>query len=191
MASLTSLTPTGDFPLNSGTSSRDFSTCAPAGRARHDTIGTVLTAAETENRSPPVQPELRRTRTMKASTEYTQIAAGLEPGLDPDQDIDDERTKALKGECQITVVEYSEDKLEQYELLGEDHMKDFLTKPREDWVKVRWINCDGEGCSGTRGWVLGADGCRVELGGYKGDQRGLQSASAGYDGFSGCEEGVC
>lgn len=81
---------------------------------------------------------------MKASTEYTQFSAGLEPGLDPDQDINDERTKALKGDCQITVVEYSEEDLRKTELWGEGDMREFLVKPRPPWAKVRWINCNGE-----------------------------------------------
>ena len=80
---------------------------------------------------------------MRATNEYTQFSAGLEPGLDPDQDFHDERTKSLQGECQITAVEYSEDDLRQTEMWGQEQLKAFLDKPREDWIKVRWINCDG------------------------------------------------
>lgn len=69
--------------------------------------------------------------------------AGQEPGLDPHSDqfgTDDRST--LHTECQITVVEFSEDNIEQHEFYNEG-INEFLEKPRMDWVKVRWINCNG------------------------------------------------
>jgi hypothetical protein len=80
---------------------------------------------------------------IQASREYQTQTAGMEPGLDPDErSIDDERLKSIHSVCQITIMEYSEDNIQQYELYNED-LKAFLEHPREDWVKVRWINCNG------------------------------------------------
>jgi hypothetical protein len=50
--------------------------------------------------------------------------------------------ESLHTECQITVVEFNEEQIVQQDFFNEG-LKEFLEKPREDWVKVRWINCNG------------------------------------------------
>ncbi|KAL0636907.1 hypothetical protein Q9L58_004129 [Maublancomyces gigas] len=83
---------------------------------------------------------LRRSGTILASKNYQQELPGQEPGLDPNE-TSDERVK-LHTECGITVVDFSEDDIVQAEL-GNVDLLAFLDKPREDWVGVRWINCNG------------------------------------------------
>ena len=39
-------------------------------------------------------------------------------------------------------MDFSEDDILQTEL-GNVELIEFLKKPREDWVSVRWINCNG------------------------------------------------
>lgn len=84
---------------------------------------------------------LRRSGTILASKNYQQELPGQEPGLDPNETLD-ERVK-LHTECGITVVDFSEDEIMQAEL-GNVDLLAFLDKPRGDWVGVRWINCNGQ-----------------------------------------------
>jgi len=48
----------------------------------------------------------------------------------------------LNLQSQITAVDFSADRIEQYEL-NNDSLREFLAKPREDWVTCRWINVNG------------------------------------------------
>ena len=48
----------------------------------------------------------------------------------------------LDRQCEITVVDYSEDKINQRYLDNND-LEDFLDQPTETWSKVRWINVNG------------------------------------------------
>jgi hypothetical protein len=64
----------------------------------------------------------------------------MEPGLDPNETMD-ERIK-LHTICGITVVDFSEDFIKETELGNQDLIA-FLAQPKEEWVKVRWINCNG------------------------------------------------
>lgn len=84
---------------------------------------------------------LRRSGTILASKNYQEELPGQEPGLDPNE-TSDARVK-LHTECGITVVDFSEDEIVQAEL-GNVDLLAFLDKPREDWVVVRWINCNGQ-----------------------------------------------
>lgn len=65
----------------------------------------------------------------------------------------------IYGKCNITVVDYSSDFMVTTDL-DNHNLEDFLKRPREDWVQVRWINCDG----------LSWDVIRL-LGNYKGLHR--------------------
>lgn len=83
---------------------------------------------------------LRRAGTILASTDYQDEAPGQEPGLDPNE-TSDSRVN-LHTVCGITVVDFSEDDIVQneFENVG---LISFLNMPRADWVRVRWINCNG------------------------------------------------
>lgn len=84
---------------------------------------------------------LRRAGTILASKNYQVELPGQEPGLDPNETLDS-RVK-LHAQCGITVVDFSEDDIVQTELENVSLIS-FLEKPREDWVNVRWINCNGK-----------------------------------------------
>jgi len=126
----------------------DIPTAMAPARPRAETVATVRTIPEgdvltspTSGRRPSSQFRLRRAPT--ASKEYQILSSGLEPGLNPNSDgLADKLTSSLHTECQITVVEYNEEQISQYELWN-DGLTEFLDKPRPDWVKVRRGSCGG------------------------------------------------
>ncbi|PWW79415.1 hypothetical protein C7212DRAFT_168680 [Tuber magnatum] len=83
---------------------------------------------------------LRRTGTVLASANYQDEAPGQEPGLGPDEELD--ARVNIRTTCGITVVDFSEDNMLQTEL-GNVELIEFLRGTREEWVNVRWINCNG------------------------------------------------
>jgi Mg2+ and Co2+ transporter CorA len=66
---------------------------------------------------------------------------GAEPGIDTSKE-PESRFSHMLQECQITVVDVAEDNVSKYDLDNEG-LKEFLKKPREDWVQTRWINVNG------------------------------------------------
>ncbi|KAK6222331.1 hypothetical protein LQW54_001031 [Pestalotiopsis sp. IQ-011] len=66
--------------------------------------------------------------------------AGAEPGVDTSTNTG--AVLGLHAECQITIVDFSQDDLAIQELNNEE-MISFLQKPQPDWVKCRWINVNG------------------------------------------------
>lgn len=77
--------------------------------------------------------------------------AGLEPGVntsdpaphyDHTSNVDEIDPEDLNTHCEITVVDFSEDKMEMYEL-GNDELEGFLSQPKGSWVACRWINVNG------------------------------------------------
>lgn len=66
--------------------------------------------------------------------------AGAEPGIDTSKE--PEAHFNLMQECQITVVDFSDERMSKYELDNEG-LVEFLKDPREDWVACRWINVNG------------------------------------------------
>ncbi len=73
---------------------------------------------------------------------YQRLEPGAEPGVDTKNDTDTARYHALKAQCQITVVDFSNERVENHEL-DNDNLEDFLKIPKEDWVACRWINVNG------------------------------------------------
>ncbi|KAJ1337311.1 magnesium transporter [Microdochium nivale] len=69
---------------------------------------------------------------------------GAEPGVDPEKpDGGHPGSKPdLRATCQITVVDFSPDKLEIHEL-DNQQLIDFVKSPQPDWAKCRWINVNG------------------------------------------------
>jgi hypothetical protein len=65
---------------------------------------------------------------------------GAEPGVDPSGL--DTRFTHLRAQCQITCVDFSAEKMQQYEF-DNDQFEEFLDQPRPEWVKCRWINING------------------------------------------------
>lgn len=67
---------------------------------------------------------------------------GAEPGIDTSQEEDVDISDKPFTECDITVIDFSQDKIEQYEL-DNASLKDFIDQPREDWASCRWICVNG------------------------------------------------
>ncbi|KAH8660032.1 hypothetical protein BX600DRAFT_415021 [Xylariales sp. PMI_506] len=68
---------------------------------------------------------------------------GQEPGIDPSKpDGGRPEQPSLQAECDITVVDFSEDDIVVNDMTN-SNLASFLSKPREDWVKCRWINVNG------------------------------------------------
>lgn len=74
---------------------------------------------------------------------------GKEPGIDPTKPLPPYSSEwasnvpgDLQRHCEITVVDFSEKKMRQYEL-DNDTIEQFLSRDREPWVQCRWINVNG------------------------------------------------
>ncbi|OJJ51006.1 hypothetical protein ASPZODRAFT_11853 [Penicilliopsis zonata CBS 506.65] len=74
---------------------------------------------------------------------------GTEPGIDPTQPLPPYATDGaasprmvLHKRCEITVVDFSQHEMRQYEL-DNDNLEQFLSREREPWVQCRWINVNG------------------------------------------------
>jgi hypothetical protein len=68
---------------------------------------------------------------------------GQEPGLDPSKPNGGRpHTPDLHEECQITVVDFSEDDIMTHDF-DNNGLIDFLKKPQESWIQCRWINVNG------------------------------------------------
>jgi hypothetical protein len=80
-------------------------------------------------------------RTYHSPTRQTWEEPGAEPGVDTSKDAEP-RYQHLTAVCQITVVDYSAERMEKYEL-DNASIEDFLVQPRPEWVSVRWVNVNG------------------------------------------------
>lgn len=67
---------------------------------------------------------------------------GAEPGIDTAKTEADHRHSHLREECIITVVDFSDEYMEQHTLDNET-LEAFLEQPREDWAACRWISVNG------------------------------------------------
>lgn len=66
---------------------------------------------------------------------------GAEPGVDTSKPIQG-HVMGLDADCQVTVVDFSQDRIAVHELDNTQLVK-FLDTPKPDWVKCRWINVNG------------------------------------------------
>ncbi|GME26679.1 putative family metal ion protein [Neofusicoccum parvum] len=67
---------------------------------------------------------------------------GAEPGIDTAKTEAEHRHAHLHEECTITVVDFSDEYMEQH-TLNNQTLKEFLERPREDWADCRWISVNG------------------------------------------------
>ncbi|KAI1143639.1 hypothetical protein F5Y05DRAFT_401037 [Hypoxylon sp. FL0543] len=68
---------------------------------------------------------------------------GAEPGIDPlKPDGGQESVPKLQADCQITVVDFSQEDLQVHEL-DNNQLIEFVKQPQPSWVKCRWINVNG------------------------------------------------
>lgn len=74
---------------------------------------------------------------------------GTEPGIDPTKPLPAYSSEwssnlpaDLQRQCEITIVDFSQNEMRQYELDNET-LGPFLARERESWVQCRWINVNG------------------------------------------------
>lgn len=74
---------------------------------------------------------------------------GTEPGIDPSKPLPTYSSEwasnlpeDLQQHCGITVVDFSQHEMRQYEL-DNNTLQQFLEREREPWVQCRWINVNG------------------------------------------------
>ncbi|PMD41351.1 cora family metal ion transporter-like protein [Hyaloscypha variabilis F] len=82
-------------------------------------------------------------RTVDATPLRPSWHPGQEPGLDPSKPNGGRpHTPDLHEECQITVVDFSEDNIDVHDF-DNDGLIAFISKPQESWIKCRWISVNG------------------------------------------------
>jgi Mg2+ and Co2+ transporter CorA len=64
---------------------------------------------------------------------------GAEPGIDTQREDAPSKFAHMKAECQITLVDFSQDRIEQHELDNRAFLE-FIARPRPSWVECRWMN---------------------------------------------------
>jgi hypothetical protein len=94
----------------------------------------------------------RRQTRSRSNTNFTTVDVfpsrpnwhpGQEPGLDTSKPNGGRLQKpTLHEECQITVVDYSEDKMVMHDLDNEQLIS-FLDQKQESWISCRWFNVNG------------------------------------------------
>jgi hypothetical protein len=143
-STMSSPTPRAHFDLEAGLS--------PSGRP-HRTSEARSTRSEASglNPGPPLFMKRRPTRsntvktfaTLDPSTPRPNWHPGQEPGLDPSKPNGGRaQTPTLHEECQITVVDFSEDDMVMHNF-GNQELIQFLEKKQESWIQCRWINVNG------------------------------------------------
>ncbi|TGJ88406.1 hypothetical protein E0Z10_g303 [Xylaria hypoxylon] len=91
-----------------------------------------------------------RTNTFRTLEEFEDFergwrtgALGAEPGIDPKKpDGGQDVVPDLHAECQITVVDFSQEDLKIHELNNLE-LIEFVRQPQPSWVQCRWINVNG------------------------------------------------
>lgn len=91
-------------------------------------VGTLGRALGSSLRLPGLGVDVRRA---------SKAPPGSSPGI---ESLLDDTAPPAEGSIGIHCVQYSEAKLESFEVTD---LQGFLAEPRPDWVKVRWINVDG------------------------------------------------
>jgi hypothetical protein len=127
------------------------------GRGRSATSMTATAAAPGDRVLSPdrasidtatLRRRITRSHTVKKYDEYKSPTRahweepGAEPGVDTQNDGDAAKYHHLHTLCQITVVDFSDERVECHEL-DNDSLEAFLSLPKEDWVASRWINVNG------------------------------------------------
>jgi hypothetical protein len=82
-------------------------------------------------------------RSIDAATPQPNWHPGQEPGLDPSKPNGGRaQTPTLHEECQVTVVDFSEDDMVMHDF-GNEGLINFLQQKQDDWISCRWINVNG------------------------------------------------
>jgi hypothetical protein len=110
-------------------------------------ITSGVTRSDTELSRIGVRRRNTRANTFKTISEFDEIAAepgwhpGAEPGIDTSRP-DGSHLTGLHAECQITIVDFSQDHFVIHEL-DNNQLCAFVQAPQPAWVKCRWINVNG------------------------------------------------
>lgn len=122
---------------------------------REDSMVDALTSAAARTNSNDTT--RRRTRRSNTARSYqpegflheTNWQPGTEPGIDPTKPLPPYSSEwasnlpgGLQQQCEITVVDFSQHEMRQYEL-DNNTLEQFLEREREPWVQCRWINVNG------------------------------------------------
>ncbi|KAI1201242.1 hypothetical protein F5X97DRAFT_290859 [Nemania serpens] len=160
--------PTTAFdPITSRPSTTDISSAASAPRivasesslphnpVQSDLRVDIPPAPKSAPYIPPLSPGLARrrrntrTNTFRTIEEFEEYEThpgwhpGAEPGIDPKKpDGGQDAAPDLHADCQVTVVDFSQENLEIHELDNSGLIK-FVSQPQPSWVKCRWINVNG------------------------------------------------
>ncbi|KXG47673.1 Mg2+ transporter protein, CorA-like/Zinc transport protein ZntB [Penicillium griseofulvum] len=126
---------------------------SPTGKEREGSSFPAFTSAARVNSTETTK---RRARRNTARSYHPEGFAqdpnwqpGTEPGIDPTKPLPPYTSEwasnipaDLHRRCQITVVDFSEHDMQQYEL-DNDTLEQFLEREKEPWVQCRWINVNG------------------------------------------------
>ncbi|KAJ5952504.1 Mg2+ transporter protein CorA-like/Zinc transport protein ZntB [Penicillium vulpinum] len=126
---------------------------SPTGREGEETSFPAFTTAA---RVDSTETTKRRARRNTARSYHPEGFAqdpnwqpGTEPGIDPTKPLPPYTSEwasnipaDLHRRCQITVVDFSQHEMRQYEL-DNDTLEQFLQREKEPWVQCRWINVNG------------------------------------------------
>lgn len=109
--------------------------------------GTVTGISRSDtSRSGIIRRRNARADTFRTVNEFEDAAGwhpGAEPGVDTSKpDGGHSSMQGLHSECQITIVDFSQDDFAIHEL-DNAAMIEFIQKPQPEWVKCRWINVNG------------------------------------------------
>lgn len=115
---------------------------------------TFSTAAARINSTDTIKRRARRSNTARSYhpegiVQDPTWQPGTEPGIDPSKPLPPHISEwasavptDLHRRCEITVVDFSQHEMRQYEL-DNDTLEAFLAREREPWVQCRWINVNG------------------------------------------------
>lgn len=115
---------------------------SPTGATGRELPTDNRASIDTLRRRPERSNTVRNYSAVTANTPTHYEEPGAEPGIDPSNDVPDSRFVHLQADCDITVVDFSEDNYVPHEL-DNTGLKEFLTHPKEEWVSCRWINVNG------------------------------------------------
>ncbi|KAJ5423690.1 Mg2+ transporter protein CorA-like/Zinc transport protein ZntB [Penicillium cf. griseofulvum] len=129
------------------------SQASPTGKEREGSSFPAFTSAARVNSTETTK---RRARRNTARSYHPEGFAqdpnwqpGTEPGIDPTKPLPPYTSEwasnipaDLHRRCQITVVDFSQHDMQQYEL-DNDTLEQFLEREKEPWVQCRWINVNG------------------------------------------------
>ncbi|KAK7519362.1 uncharacterized protein IWZ02DRAFT_433898 [Phyllosticta citriasiana] len=118
------------------------------GRARRGSAASSISTGTDRNRRSADTLFRRPTRTNTVTHYHSptrpvwETEPGAEPGVDYTAADTDARHNHLHADVAITVVDFSDEAMEQHKLEN-NSLGGFLDRPKQEWVTCRWINVNG------------------------------------------------